>query len=58
MGFKETGSGDMDWIQLLQNRICLQTFVNTVTLYVPQNQYNSSAPEKLSTPNSRKHDLL
>jgi len=42
MGFREMGSGGVDWIQLPQNRICLQTFVNTVmTLYVPQHKYNS-----------------
>jgi hypothetical protein len=38
MGFRETGSGGVDCIHLPQNRISLQTFVNTVmTLYVPQN---------------------
>jgi hypothetical protein len=39
MGFREIGSGGVDWTELPQNRICLQIFVNTVmTLYVPQNQ--------------------
>lgn len=38
MGFRETGIGSVEWIQLPHNRICLQTFVNTaMALFVPQN---------------------